>query len=46
MAAVAATAASYQTAQNQFVTVNGTAFAYRLLGAAQGIPLVMLMHFR
>lgn len=46
MAAAASDSASYQTAQNQFVTVGGTAFAYRLLGAAQGIPLVMLMHFR
>ncbi|KAI5456531.1 Alpha/Beta hydrolase protein [Mariannaea sp. PMI_226] len=38
--------ATYQTAKDQFVTVGGIKFAYRLLGPTKGVPLVLLMHFR
>ncbi|PVH76519.1 alpha/beta-hydrolase, partial [Cadophora sp. DSE1049] len=38
--------ATYQTATTQFVTVNDTKFAYRLVGASSGIPLVCLQHYR
>lgn len=37
---------SYQAAKTEVITVGGIAFAYRLLGTPEGIPLVMLMHFR
>jgi pimeloyl-ACP methyl ester carboxylesterase len=35
-----------QTAPNLFVESNGIRYAYRRLGASEGIPLVFLMHFR
>lgn len=38
--------ATYETARDQFVTVDGIKFAYRHLGPSNGIPLVFLMHFR
>lgn len=38
--------ATYETAQNQYVNVGGTRFAYRRLGRAYGVPLVLFMHFR
>jgi hypothetical protein len=38
--------ATYEAAQDQFVTVGDITFAYRRLGRAQGIPVVLLMHFR
>ncbi|KAH7133111.1 Alpha/Beta hydrolase protein [Dactylonectria estremocensis] len=38
--------ATYETAQNQFVTVNGIKFAYRRLGPSHGIPLLLLVGFR
>lgn len=37
---------TYETARDQFVAVGDITFAYRQLGRAQGIPLVLLMHFR
>jgi pimeloyl-ACP methyl ester carboxylesterase len=40
----AATAAT--TAATQFVTAGGVDFAYRRLGGAADVPLVMLQHFR
>ncbi|KAF7563321.1 hypothetical protein G7046_g795 [Stylonectria norvegica] len=38
--------ATYETAQDQFITVAGIRFAYRHLGPKHGVPLVMLMGFR
>ncbi|KAH8890206.1 alpha/beta-hydrolase [Thozetella sp. PMI_491] len=38
--------ATYETAEDQFVTVDGVQYAYRRVGPARGVPLVMLMHFR
>ncbi|KAH7153325.1 Alpha/Beta hydrolase protein [Dactylonectria macrodidyma] len=38
--------ATYETARNQFVTVDGIRFAYRHLGPSHGIPLVLLVGFR
>lgn len=38
--------ASYETAQDQFVDVGDVTFAYRHLGPARGIPLVLLMGYR
>ncbi|KJZ75885.1 hypothetical protein HIM_04709 [Hirsutella minnesotensis 3608] len=38
--------ATYETALDQFVNVNGINFAFRRLGRPLGVPLVMLMHFR
>ncbi|KAM0548124.1 hypothetical protein ACHAPJ_010045 [Fusarium lateritium] len=35
-----------ETAQNQFVTVEGIKFAYRRFGSNHGVPLTLLMHFR
>ncbi|KAL5617532.1 hypothetical protein FOBRF1_006280 [Fusarium oxysporum] len=37
---------TYETAQNQFITVDGIKFAYRRFGAKQGVPLTLCMHFR
>lgn len=37
---------TYETAENQFVTVNGVKYAYRLFGRQEGIPLFMHIHFR
>ena len=38
--------ATYHNAEDQFVTVNGERYAFRLLGPSRGIPLVMIMGFR
>lgn len=38
--------ATYETAQDRYVNVGGIRFAYRRLGRAYGVPLVLLMHFR
>jgi len=35
-----------QTAITKFIEANGIRFAYRLFGKEEGIPLVMLIHFR
>lgn len=40
--AVAVATDYQQTAQTQFITADGTKFAYRILGDKPGIPLVML----
>lgn len=37
---------TYATANDEFVDVNGITFAYRRLGLAEGIPLILVMHFR
>jgi pimeloyl-ACP methyl ester carboxylesterase len=37
---------SHVTAPTQFVTANGTRYAYRRFGAENGTPLVFLQHFR
>ncbi|KAL2210229.1 alpha/beta-hydrolase [Sarocladium strictum] len=37
---------TYETAKTQYVTVGEIQFAYRRLGQATGIPLVLFMHFR
>ncbi|CAG7564215.1 unnamed protein product [Fusarium equiseti] len=37
---------TYETAQNQFITVDGIKFAYRRFGSTNGVPLTLLMHFR
>ncbi|KAH6950744.1 Alpha/Beta hydrolase protein [Fusarium avenaceum] len=38
--------ATYETAQDQFVTVDGIKFAYRRFGSEHGVPLTLCMHFR
>ena len=38
-------AAAWQDAPTRTITVAGTSFAYRQLGTATGIPLVMLNHW-
>ncbi|KAH8714469.1 Alpha/Beta hydrolase protein [Ilyonectria robusta] len=38
--------ATYETAKDQFVTVDGIKFAYRHLGPSHGVPLVLLVGFR
>jgi len=35
-----------ETAPNQFIEASGIRYAYRRLGAATGVPLVFLIHFR
>jgi pimeloyl-ACP methyl ester carboxylesterase len=37
---------SHVTAPTQFVTANGTRYAYRRFGAEKGTPLVFFQHFR
>lgn len=37
---------THETAITQYIEANGTKLAYRRLGARDGIPLVMMMHFR
>jgi succinate dehydrogenase/fumarate reductase cytochrome b subunit len=37
---------TYELADTQYVTVGKIQFAYRRLGSATGIPLVLFMHFR
>jgi hypothetical protein len=38
--------ATYETAQDQFITVDGIKFAYRRFGSEHGVPLTLCMHFR
>ena len=38
--------ATYETAENKFVTINGLKHAYRLFGQSQGVPLFLHIHFR
>ncbi|KFA47854.1 hypothetical protein S40293_06441 [Stachybotrys chartarum IBT 40293] len=38
--------ATYQTAKDEFVTVDGVRFAFRRLGLSNGTPLVLPTHFR
>ncbi|KAE9378704.1 alpha/beta-hydrolase [Stipitochalara longipes BDJ] len=37
---------THQTAQTQYVDVNGIKVAYRLFGASSGVPLIFNQHFR
>jgi pimeloyl-ACP methyl ester carboxylesterase len=37
---------SHNTAPTQFIEAGGVRYAYRRFGAANGIPLVFLQHFR
>ncbi|RFU80717.1 alpha beta-hydrolase [Trichoderma arundinaceum] len=37
---------TYATAEDKFVDVDGIKFAYRRLGLATGVPLLLIMHFR
>lgn len=41
-----ATVGTHQNAPTQFVEVKGQRYAYRKLGPAGGVPLIMLQHFR
>jgi len=34
-----------QSAETQFISVNNTLYAYRILGSKEGIPLIMFQHF-
>ena len=34
-----------ETAATQFIETNGIRFAYRIIGTAKGVPLVLLQHF-
>ncbi|UKZ78361.1 hypothetical protein TrVFT333_006098 [Trichoderma virens FT-333] len=36
---------TYSTAKDDFVNVDGIKFAYRRLGAGDGVPLVLIMHY-
>ncbi|KAL1612838.1 hypothetical protein SLS60_001068 [Paraconiothyrium brasiliense] len=38
--------ATYETAEDKFITINSTKYAYRRFGTRTGIPLFLLMHFR
>ncbi|KAL0257665.1 hypothetical protein SLS55_006828 [Diplodia seriata] len=38
--------ATYEEAKDQYVEVKGIKFAYRRFGAAEGVPFVLLIHFR
>src|SRR5207237_1483492 len=40
-----ATTATWRTARNRAINVDGTLFAYRELGPHTGVPLVFLHHF-
>jgi hypothetical protein len=37
---------TYATAKDEFVDVSGITFTYRRLGLTEGIPLILIMHFR
>ncbi|KAL7953578.1 Alpha/Beta hydrolase protein [Trichoderma compactum] len=37
---------TYATAKDEFVNIDGTKFAYRRLGLVEGVPLVLIMHYR
>jgi hypothetical protein len=36
---------THQTATTQYIDANGIRFAYRRFGKAQGVPVVLNMHF-
>lgn len=38
--------ATYETAEDKYVTINGVKHAYRLFGQTTGIPLFLHVHFR
>ncbi|KEF62997.1 uncharacterized protein A1O9_00972 [Exophiala aquamarina CBS 119918] len=38
--------ATYEKAENKFVTIHGVKHAYRLFGQSQGVPLFLHPHFR
>ena len=38
--------ATYETAENRFIDINGIKHAYRLFGKSEGIPLFLHVHFR
>ena len=38
--------ATYETAENKFLTINGIKHAYRLFGQADGVPVFLHNHFR
>lgn len=38
--------ATYETAENQFLNIQGVKHAYRRFGQAQGVPLFLHTHFR
>ncbi|KAK5045244.1 hypothetical protein LTR84_009350 [Exophiala bonariae] len=38
--------ATYETAENKFLTINGVKHAYRLFGQTHGVPLFLHIHFR
>jgi len=46
MRGAAAITDAHQTAQTQFLDINGLSLAYRRIGPSLGIPLVMLQRFR
>lgn len=37
---------TYATAIDEFVDIDGIKFAYRRLGLAEGVPLILIMHYR
>lgn len=37
---------TYETAQDQYITIKGVKYAYRRFGVAEGIPLFLHIHFR
>ncbi|KAM0261123.1 hypothetical protein ACHAQJ_002385 [Trichoderma viride] len=37
---------TYAAAKDEFVDVDGITFAYRRLGLTEGVPLILIMHFR
>ncbi|PMZ40877.1 alpha/beta hydrolase, partial [Pseudomonas sp. GW247-3R2A] len=44
--AIAAPAATHNSAPNQFVEADGVRYAYRQFGAQTGVPVILLQHFR
>ncbi|EJM79184.1 alpha/beta fold hydrolase [Pseudomonas sp. GM60] len=44
--ALAAPAATHNSAPNQFVEADGVRYAYRQFGAQTGVPVILLQHFR
>lgn len=37
---------TYATAKDEFINIDGIKFAYRRLGLVEGVPLVLIMHYR
>lgn len=44
--AIAAPAATHNSAPNQFVEADGVRYAYRQFGTQTGVPVILLQHFR